>query len=159
MTARRTFASALSAALGPGALAGIAGGVTIDAYLLVVGALSNGPGPQQLYTFIASALVGQAAYALPGMVWLGVVAHAAISIGWGVGFAYAAVTTPQIASRPYFSGVLFGLVVFIVMQLVTAAAGVARLPTSAQMASGIVAHTLFFGIPVALVVAKRLRAA
>jgi hypothetical protein len=159
LTAERTFGRNLLSAIGPGALAGIAGGVTIDAYLLVVGALTHALSPERLYTFIASALVGQAASALPGMFWLGVALHAAISIAWGVGFAYAAVTTPQITARPYFSGIVFGFVVFVVMQLMMALAGiVTRIPSPGEVLMGIVAHTLFFGIPVALVVTRRLGA-
>jgi hypothetical protein len=156
---RRSFASTITAVFGPGALAGIVGGVTIDAYILATAALTHGPGPQQLYTFIASALVGRAAYTLPGMVWLGVVAHAAISIGWGVGFAYAAATSPQILARPYVSGFFFGVVVYTIMQLLTVTTGVARMPTTSQALAGIVAHTIFFGIPVALIATRRLRAA
>jgi hypothetical protein len=149
----------IATVLGAGALAGIAGGVLLDGYILAVGAIAHGPRPEELYTFIASGLVGKAAYAWPGIAWLGLFVHGLVSIGWGIGYAYAAVTTPQIASRPAVSGIVFGVVVYVTMQIVEALAGIWRAPTANEAFTDLVAHTIFFGLPVAFVVTRRLRAA
>jgi hypothetical protein len=149
----------IAAALGPGALAGIAGGVLLDAYLLAVGALSHRLSPEQHYTFIASALVGKAAYVWPGMAWLGGALHLVVSAGWGVGYAYAALAAPQMLARPVVSGVAFGAVVFVVMQVVMALAGIWRVPTPGDAFTALVAHTIFFGLPVAFIVERRFRSA
>jgi uncharacterized membrane protein YagU involved in acid resistance len=149
----------LAAALRPGILAGLAGGVLLDAYLLAVGALSHRLTPEQLYTYIASGLVGKGAYAWPGMLWLGLVVHLLVSIGWGVAYAYVAVSTPQVAANPVISGTVYGLVVFVMMQIVQALAGIWRPPSFGEAFTSVVAHVVFFGLPVAFVVARRLRPA
>jgi hypothetical protein len=147
----------IARALGPGILAGLVGGVLIDAYLLAVGALSHGLTPAQLYMFVASGLIGKAAYAFPGTVALGAAMHLVISAGWGVGYAYAALGSPQLLARPLISGIVFGLFVYLIMQIVEALTGIWHVPSANDAFTAIVAHSLFFGIPVAYVVSRRLR--
>jgi len=146
----------LARSLGPGTLAGLAGGVLIDAYLLAVGALSHRLDAVQLYTFVASALIGKAAYALPGAFVLGIFVHAAVSVSWGIGYAYAALGNPQLVSRPVVSGIVFGLFVYLIMQIVQALDGIWHVPSANEAFTAVVAHALFFGIPVAYVVSRRL---
>jgi len=146
-------------ALGPGLLAGLVGAILIDAYILAVGALSGGPTPTELYTFVASALLGKSAYTLPQAVWIGVAIHLAISIGWGLGYAYAAEATPQLVARPLVSGIVFGLFVYLCMQIAQALIGIWHAPSAIGAFTGIVAHVIFFGLPVAYVVANRMRVA
>jgi hypothetical protein len=149
----------IGAALGPGLLAGLVGAILIDAYILVAGALTHGLTPVQLYTFVASALIGKAAYTLPQAVWLGVAIHLVISAGWGIGYAYAAAGTPQLVQRPLVSGIVFGLFVFLCMQIAEALIGIWHAPSAREAFAGIVAHVIFFGLPVAYVVASRMRVA
>ncbi len=145
-----------SAAFGPGLWGGVAGGVLIDAYILAVGALSHRLTPHQLYTYVASGLIGKAAYALPGTVALGIFLHLVISAGWGIGYAYAALGSPQLVQRPVISGVAFGLFVYLIMQIVEALTGIWHAPSAYDAFTAIVAHILFFGLPVAYIVGKRL---
>ena len=77
---------------------------------------------------------------------------------WGTGFAWAANRTPELVRYPVAAGTLFGLIVFVVMRLVTMLASIAPPPTLSGTFVELVAHTVFFGVPLALVVRARLGA-
>ena len=139
-----------------GLVAGAVGAVTVDAYLLVVlVGVSHAVTVEGFYRFVASGALGKAAYTDPNAVWLGVGVHALVSLAWGVGYAYAAARAPQLDARPITSGIVFGIVVMIAMQLVEVAANIYTLPTTFALLNSFVAHTLFFGIPVAWVARLR----
>ncbi len=108
--------------------------------------------PDAFFRYVASAALGKAAYALPGAGVLGVAIHGAVSVGWGVGYAYVEARTPQVRARPLTSGIVFGIVVMLAMQLVEVAANVYRLPNSLTLLNQFVAHVAFFGLPVAFIV-------
>lgn len=138
-----------------GVVAGIVGGITVDAFLLAAGA---GKFPT-VYQYIASALVGKAAYASGSYVWLGLVMHFLISIAWGV--AYAALCQrlgTRVLDRPIVAGSIFGIVVWIVMQAALVPVHLWQPPTSAlALLVSLLAHTLFFGIPIAWYVRSAVR--
>jgi len=141
----------------PGIAAGLVGAVTLDAYLLLtvvagVRALTF----DGFYRHIASGVLGAAAYASPVGVPLGIALHVAVSLTWGIGYAYAAARTPQVRERPLVSGIVFGIVVMVAMQLVQIAANIYRIPSAAMLANSFVAHVAFFGIPVAYVTQRLL---
>jgi hypothetical protein len=141
----------------PGLLAGLTGAVLIDAYLLLtIVVIAHGATVAGFYQFVASSVIGGRAYGDPTAIWLGVVLHVAVSVAWGIGFAFAAAGTPQVAARPVTSGIVFGIVVMLAMQLVEVAANVYVLPNTFVLLNAFVAHTVFFGIPVAFVATKRL---
>ncbi len=77
-----------------------------------------------------------------------------IGAGWGVGYAYIAARTPQVRARPLTSGIVFGIVVLLWMQFVEIAANIYTLPTSLELLNLFIAHTLFFGVPVAFVAGR-----
>jgi len=136
-----------------GAAAGLVGALLIDAYLLVtVVGLFHATTVGGFYRYVASGALGHTAFTNPSAVGLGVIFHLLIGIGWGVGFCWVAATTVQVRTRPLVSGIVFGFVVMIAMQIVEVAANIYRLPNSFSLANAIVAHVLFFGIPVAYVV-------
>jgi hypothetical protein len=140
----------------PGLIAGIVGAVTIDLYLLGVFVLATHVFTLDgFFQFIASGAVGKSAYAEPEDGWLGLGIHVAVSIAWGVGYAYAASRAPQLHARPTTSGIVFGIVVMIAMQLVEVAANIYVLPNTFALLNQFVAHTLFFGVPIAWIVAAR----
>ena len=142
----------------PGIVAGLVGGVVVDAYLLLtVVFIMHAAGVVPFYQFVASGALGKAAYGDPNAAYLGVAMHFVVSAAWGVGYAYVAERTPQVRDRPLISGVAFGIVVMLAMQLVEVAANVYTLPNSFTLLNDIVAHTLFFGVPVAYIVRARLR--
>jgi hypothetical protein len=144
----------------PGLLAGIVGAAAIDAYLLLTFvAATHTETLDGFFGFIASGAIGKSAYGEPSSIWLGLAIHVAVSLAWGVGYAYAAARAPQLNARPITSGIVFGVVVMIAMQLVEVAANIYTLPNTFSLLNQFVAHTLFFGIPIAWIVAARARAA
>jgi hypothetical protein len=138
-------------------IAGAAGGVTILAGLALFD-LVIFPVPgftlAGLFQFDASALVGKAAYASGAYVALGVVLHFVVAIGWAAGYAWSAERQRQLVTRPLFSGAVFGIIVYFAMQFMLFAANVYQNPSPLEFDVGIVAHAVFYGIPVALINAR-----
>ena len=144
-------------AIVPGLLAGAVGGILIDVYLLLVlVAIAHAVSLVGFYQFVASSLIGRDAYADPNTAWLGLLLHITASLAWGVGYAALAAQNEQIRSRPIVSGTVFGIVVMLAMQLVEVAANIYTLPDTFVLANALVAHIVFFGIPVAYVARARL---
>lgn len=143
----------------PGAIAGFAGAILIDIYLVVTLVfIAHVATITSFYQFVASAALGPAAYANAGAAYLGVAVHFAVGIGWGIGYAYVAAGTPWVRERPIVSGAVFGLVVMVAMQLVEVVGKIYVLPNSGAFLNAVIAHTLFYGIPVAALVKARLQA-
>jgi len=135
-----------------GIAAGFGGAILIDGYLLVVlVAFSRVATATGFYEFVASGAIGSGAYRQPGGVAIGVAVHFLVSVAWGVGYAYVASRTPQVRAHPLMSGVVFGIVVMIAMQLVEVAANIYRAPDSFSFLTALVGHIVFFGVPVAFV--------
>ncbi len=143
----------------PGALAGLAGAILIDFYLLAtlvaIGHVTTVAG---FYRYVASGALGKTAEAAPNAVAIGFALHVAVAVAWGIGYAYVAARTPQVRERPAISGAVFGLLVMIAMQLVEVYANIYVLPNSALFFNGIVAHVVFYGWPVAFIVRRQLPA-
>ncbi len=142
-----------------GVVAGIIGGVCIDAFLYFATILPSHGSLASLYQYIASNAIGSSALHNPNAVWIGALMHFCISIAWGIGFAYTIATGADVLSHPYIAGVAFGFVVQIVMQIVLALTGHYHKPAAPMFAASFLAHTLFFGLPIALyfsVVKRRL---
>jgi hypothetical protein len=143
-----------------GFVAGLVGSVTLFAYVVgrfAVGGEADAAHLAGLFQFTASAAVGKIAFSGPAYIALGVVFHVLVSIGWGLGYAYAAQREAQLVRRPLLSGLGFGLVVYFAMQLVLVQANLFEAPTPASVGSGLLGHCVFFGLPVALVVARMTR--
>ncbi|MBV9102939.1 MAG: hypothetical protein JO060_05065 [Candidatus Eremiobacteraeota bacterium] len=149
---RRSNATVALRAGGP---AGVVAAIIMDAYRLGVGYFTHRAIPEDHYRYVASAILGPAAYALPGAAWFGVALHLMIGLVWGVAFASAALHTAALYERPITSGAVFGSIVYVVMRVVTAAGGIARPATPGVAFFEWVAHTVFFGIPLAVIVAHR----
>ncbi len=111
-----------------GCIAGLTGGALFGAFLWAIGPL----------------------YA--GMVNFGefIILYVALSLAWGIGYVYLADTRPQINKLPLLSGVVFGIVVYVVMQLVLYGVAAEQTHTALQVAYGVIASCLFFGLPIAL---------
>ena len=139
-----------------GVVAGIIGGVLIDAFL----AVANHVSPIGIWQFVASGLVGNVAFTSASYAGLGFVLHFAISIVWGLIFAWAAASMPALVRRPILSGLLYGVVVMLGMTMLLAFkhVGPAGLPDAGYLVKSLIAHTIFFGLPVALFVSKGIRA-
>ncbi|MDQ6826316.1 MAG: hypothetical protein M3Z14_03840 [Candidatus Eremiobacteraeota bacterium] len=133
-----------------GFLAGVMGGILIDTFLYFTTIAPKHAGLGSLYADIAYNAIGRGAYELPSAIWLGVAMHFAVSIAWGLGFAYALAMAPDLLSHPLMAGLVFGFVVQIVMQIVLAIWGHVQKPTAPLFAASFLGHTLFFGLPIAL---------
>lgn len=132
-----------------GILAGIAGGICIDLFIYATTLLPAHESILSLWQFIASTAFGKVAFTSSSYAWAGALMHFCVSIGWGIGYAYMARTKPVINKQPLISGFIFGLVVYIVMQFVLFSAQALKTPDAASVYLGVIAHTVFFGIPVA----------
>jgi len=137
-----------------GIVAGIIGAILIDAFLyLALLVPAHQPLTAMWQSISATATANSIANPL-----LGLIVHFCISIAWALGYAYVAHTREAVASRPYISGPVYGFIVMVVMQLVQMAAGV-HLPAMTAMGfiTGLVAHCIFFGLPIALYVSRAMR--
>jgi hypothetical protein len=138
-------------------IAGLAAGATILAGLALL-ALLVLPEPgftlAGLFQYDASALVGKAAYSSGAFVVLGAGLHFLVAVGWSVGYAWAAERQRQLLTRPLISGAVFGIVVYFAMQFMLFAANVYHNPSVLEFDAGLIAHAVFYGIPVALINAR-----
>ena len=136
----------------PGLVAGLAGGILIALFLLAVHVwldhLITWP---MFFQSIAAPLLGRSAFAGATGVGAGMAIHLAISIAWGLGYAYVAGSTRQVLEHPLVSGIVFGIVVFVAMQIVEVSFGLWR-PNLGNIETGLVAHVAFFGVPIAYIV-------
>lgn len=133
-----------------GIIAGVVGGICIDLFIYLTSLLPAHASILSFWQFIASTGFGKVAYTSTSYAWAGLVMHFLVSIGWGIGYAYMAHTKPAVNKQPLISGFLFGLVVYIVMQFVLFSVQALKVPDMLSVYLAVVAHTVFFGIPVAL---------
>lgn len=110
-----------------------------------------------MFQWDASNALGDAAYGGGwGTVALGMAMHLVVSTIWATAFVVAATRIPALLRQPLVFGALFGLVVMLFMAHVVVPLGhAAKFPQPLPIfINQLVAHVVFFGIPVALV-AKR----
>jgi len=136
--------------------AGLAGAALIDVYLVVVESfvLRNAT-PQLVMQWDASNALGRAAYRGG---WetaiLGTLMHLCVSIAWAAAFVSIATRVDWLTKRPILSGALLGVVAMAVMRAVIHLGHAVIHPfTPLTFVVILIAHTFFFGIPVALVAA------
>jgi len=139
-------------------IAGVVGSVTIFGCFAACNLGAAGFTLPGFFAFDASVLVGKAAYTSDAYVALGIALHALVALGWAAGYAFLAERLPQLVSRPLTSGAAFGLIVYFAMQLVIVAANLYHIPTPKELGIALLAHVVFYGIPVALIVARFVRA-
>jgi hypothetical protein len=141
-------------------LSGLAGNVAISLYLAVTLPSFFHTKPLLLFQWDASNIVGAIAYSGGiGSALLGFLFDCIVSICWAAIFAAFYQTFAPVRRAPVASGLLFGLVVVAVMLELVVPLGHAQRASHAVPAllNTTVAHTLFFGLPVALVTAALLR--
>jgi len=139
-------------------LAGVVGAVAIAFYLFVlhVYALHDATG-RQLFQWDASNALGPAAFRGG---WrtaaLGLLMHLIVSLVWAAIFVAVVSRVPSLIGRPITTGALFGVIVWIAMRGLVALNGrAAAVPlTTSNLINLLIAHVIFFGIPVALVVRR-----
>lgn len=139
-----------------GIVAGVIAGALIDTFLVI----ANHATYIQIWQFVASAIVGGAAFASPNYAILGFAMHFAISIVWASIYAWAAFgPMPALARAPVISGLLYGVVVMLGMTilLMIQHVGPPGVPDPGTLLKSLVAHTVFFGLPIALYVSRAAR--
>jgi hypothetical protein len=150
---RRTWVAAALAA-------GLVAGITLDAFEILSSWRGIGPAavPQYL-TWVASIVVGNTAEGASWAPAVGVVVSLGISILWAYGYVSAAQRQRQLITRPLLSGIGFGIVAYLVMEVLLVPAGKFVPLTVGGLYGDLLAYTLFFGVPLAEVVARFARAA
>ncbi|HEY2554535.1 MAG TPA: hypothetical protein VGI15_04720 [Candidatus Cybelea sp.] len=141
--------------VGIGALAGLCGAVLIDLYLVI-----SEPWVAKHVTALlvmqwdASNALGSAAYRGGwATAALGKLMHFGVCIVWGILFVFAALRIRRLQEHALTAGVVLGIVAMAVMRLVIhfGHAVVRPFPSPGVFLYILVAHVVFFGIPVALV--------
>lgn len=134
-------------------VAGLAGAVLIDCYLWATTLLPQHAGIGSLWQWIASTVLGKAASGNPNATAIGAFVHALVSIGWAAGYAYIAATRPATTQRWPVAGIVYGLIVYVIMQAILLADNNFTFPPNPNaFVNAVFAHTIFFGLPVAFVV-------
>ncbi|MDE2482604.1 MAG: hypothetical protein KGN02_10480 [bacterium] len=140
--------------------AGLVGAATFDLFIWIAIALPEHTSMLGVWQFIASAAIGPVALSSTSYAWLGLLVHVIVSVGWAGGYAYLASTRPFMNARWLISGLMYGIVVYVFMDLLLLGAGkLAPLATPNALVVQVLAHCVFFGLPVAFVVARLDRAA
>jgi hypothetical protein len=153
---QRAVAQSRANILVTGIVAGLIGGVLIESFL----AIANHANVIQIWQFVASGVVGGVAFTSSNYAVLGFAMHFAISIVWATIYTWAALgPLPTLARHPVVSGLLYGAVVMIGMDvlLIVKHVGPGGLPDPGSLFISLIAHTVFFGLPVALFVGKTAR--
>ncbi len=131
---------------------GLAAGVLDLAAALGQAAL-GGTSPERLLQAIASGLLGSAAYQGGwSTALLGLLAHFIIATGAATVFVLAALRIPSLLAAPWVSGPLFGLAVWATMRFVVVPLSAFPHAQSAEpsaLASAMLIHVLFVGLPIA----------
>jgi uncharacterized membrane protein YagU involved in acid resistance len=123
---------------------------------------ASGVGPTRLFQHIASGLLGVKAFSggWP-TTFLGVACHFAIASGAAAVFYAASLMIPFLAQKPWISGPVFGLCVFLVMHnIVVPLSAVAPRKTPMagwELADQLFSHMFFVGLPIALMARRSAR--
>lgn len=144
--------------------AGLAGNLAITIYLVVTRSLTvhlpASVSLQQLMQWDASNAFGAAAFnggwPIAGM---GFLMDEIVSTCWAIAFALIYLRSGWVRRQSVLAGLLFGIPVMVIMLFLIVPMGHAQaaLHTPAQLSNVLIAHTVFFGLPVALVIRAVLR--
>lgn len=136
----------------------VAGGLVagaFDAVTAIAGAVGRGQGPLDMFRYIASGLIGMAAFS--GGVWtglLGMLVHFGLTTIMAAGFVLLAARKPQLWQNPLLTGTLYGMLVYLLMYYVIvphSAAPHFKQPQGFwRNLSAALGHGCFVGIPIAL---------
>ena len=141
-------------------IAGFVGGLTIDIFLLAVFVFAFGNPPSAIpkfYQSIAATATGSPADTSQASPLLGLLLHFCVALVWALAFAWLAQQQPKMVALPLVSGLVFGAIVWMIMQIVLFVNGALPPPTPTSVTTAVIAHCVFFGVPVAYVVAATLR--
>jgi hypothetical protein len=134
-------------------LAGIAGGIILDLYLWLTTVLPAHQSAGAALQYVSSTVFGSVAFTSTSYAVAGVAISLLVSIGWAGGYAYFVQTQPGTNRHWIVAGAAYGLVVYILMQLLLLGSGRLIPPANpTALVNAVAAYVVFFGIPVAYVV-------
>lgn len=144
------------AALVGGSIAG-----ALDILYALTFAAVNGTMPMRLLQIVASGLLGESAYegGMPVAV-LGICLHFGLSYLWAMGFVAVAFRYGRLVHRPALTGALFGVGVFLVMNLVVLPLSAFPHPVTFKQPGAtldLLSHMFLFGVPIARAAATAMR--
>ena len=144
-----------------GLVAGFTAGILIQAFYFVAWIARGEPAARfaDTFVFIAATVLGPSAQTNAAAVPIGIVLHFCVAIGWALGYVYLIRAQPQLLARPWISGAAFGLVVYVFMQIILLYAGQYHRPAPQLLGTELIAHIVFYGVPVALIASRTLRRA
>ena len=120
---------------------------------LVAYKLAFGMSPLAIYQFVASGMLGQAAFSGGvGTALVGVAVHLSVAFSASTVFVLASERLPSLRRDAVGWGLAFGVAVFGVMNLVVIPLSriPASVPTLPLLVNGVVGHALLVGLPIAL---------
>jgi uncharacterized membrane protein YagU involved in acid resistance len=130
----------------------------LDILFAISFAAYNGVAPTRLLQTVASGLLGNAAFSGGiNTAALGLLLHFGMSYLWAGIFLVAAWRLPSLLRRPLLSGVLFGVLVFLVMRFMVLPLSAFPYPVTFKPLATVLdllSHTLLFGVPIALAVRR-----
>jgi len=134
---------------------------TLDITENIVFVAFRGITPWRIFQYITSGLMGVHSFQMGWTsVWLGVVIHYAIALTWTAIFYIAATKIVVLTRRPILSGLIYGLVVYVVMNFVvlpmTALPPRPAPPTLVSRINAVLALVFCIGLPIALLARKRI---
>jgi hypothetical protein len=111
--------------------------------------------PWRVFQYIASGLIDGRAFQLGWVaVGLGVILHYAIALTWTAIFYLASLRLPIITRRPVISGLIYGAMVYLVMNfIVLPLSGIPHPPATISLASrinAVLALLFCIGLPISL---------
>ncbi|HST31259.1 MAG TPA: hypothetical protein VLK27_10530 [Chthoniobacterales bacterium] len=132
---------------------------TLDITENIVFVAFRGVTAWRIFQYIGSGLLGAHSFQMGWTsVWLGVVIHYAIALTWSAIFYIAATRVIALTRRPILSGLIYGVVVYIVMNFVVLP--LTALPprttpiTLVSRINAVLALMFCIGLPIALLVRK-----
>lgn len=142
-----------SALITTAVLGGIIGGIIVDLFLIVVG---HQPVPG-LWQFVASTLVGPVAFTSVNYAFLGLVLHAITSIFWAILYVFVWRMVSSL-SNWLLGGIVWGVVVWAAMTGFLIFRGVPAPATALAIGMGLLAHIVFYALPMTWYVSRSARA-
>lgn len=137
--------------------AGLVSGVTVSAFGAFAATRAGLP-PTAPFAFIASAAGGTTFGESTAAVPVGLLLLFVATIAWAFGYLYGAQKQSQLLTRPILSGVGFGVIVWLFTQAMLVGAGRFTNPTIYTFDRDMVAFIVFFGVPLAFVASRLMRA-
>lgn len=136
-----------------GLIAGVFGAIVFDLYLWATTVLPAHGSMIGLWQWIASTALGKLAFSSPSFAATGLAILVVTSVVWAGAYAYVAAVRPFVNRRWAISGPVYGLVVYLLIQIVLLVDNnFVYPPTPNAFLVAVIGHVVFFGLPVAFVV-------